>query len=109
MTAPNNSAPGHKALAGEIRTNADSQTPVETTLATSEQIIARVTDGIYREPWAAFRELIVNAYDADASYVVIETGQPDFTQVTVRDDGIGMSPDALAYIIKNRISSNGCG
>ena len=52
--------------------------PFETTLATSERIIARVTDGIYREPWAAFRELVANAYDADASYVVIETGQPEF-------------------------------
>lgn len=101
MTASSNIAPGHDDLAGRIRTHADSQTPVETNLATSERIIARVTDGIYREPWAAFRELIVNAYDADASYVTIETGQPDFKRMAVRDDGIGMSPDALAYIIQH--------
>ena len=88
-------------LEANIRANADNRQPVETTLATSERIIARVTDGIYREPWAAFRELAVNAYDADASYVAIETGQPDFQRMTVRDDGIGMSPKTLAYVLKN--------
>ena len=84
-----------------IRANVDNSQPVETTLATSERIIKRITDGIYREPWAAFRELVANAYDADASYVVIETGQPDFQRMTVRDNGIGMSPKTLAYVIKN--------
>ena len=88
-------------LEAEIREKAEGREAVETTLATSERIIARVTDGIYREPWAAFRELVANAYDADASYVVIETGQPDFQRMTVRDDGIGMSPKTLAYILKN--------
>ena len=88
-------------LEAEIREKAEHREAVETTLATSERIIARVTDGIYREPWAAFRELVANAYDADASYVVIETGQPDFQRMTVRDDGIGMSPKTLAYILKN--------
>ena len=88
-------------LEQRIRETADAHEPVETTLATSERIIARVTDGIYREPWAAFRELVANAYDADASYVVIETGQPDFHRMTVRDDGIGMTPATLAYVLKN--------
>ena len=89
------------ALENQIRSSADGQEPVETTLATNQRIIARVTDGIYREPWAAFRELIANAYDADASHVVVETGSPEFNQITVRDDGIGMSPRTLAYILKN--------
>ena len=75
--------------------------PVETPLHTSERIIARVTDGIYREPWAAFRELVANAYDADASYVVIETGQPDFERITVHDDGLGMSPATLAHVLRH--------
>lgn len=101
MTTPESDRTSSGTLAKEIRARADSQQAVATTLATSERIIARVTDGIYREPWAAFRELIVNAYDADASYVVIETSQPDFNRITVRDDGIGMSPDVLAYIIQN--------
>ena len=87
-------------LAAQIMASQDGH-PVETNLATSQRIIARVTDGIYREPWAAFRELIANAYDADASHVVVETGAPLFDQITVRDNGIGMSPKTLAYVIKS--------
>ena len=101
MATPTESADTLDALDQRIRDNADSHEPVETPLATSQRIIARVTDGIYREPWAAFRELIANAYDADATHVVIETGQPDFREVTVHDDGIGMSPRTLAYVLTN--------
>lgn len=101
MTVATENAPTLDTLAAEIKESADNHRPVETTLATSERVIARVTDGIYREPWAAFRELVANAYDADASHVIIETGQPEFCRMTVRDDGIGMSPKALAYVLKN--------
>lgn len=74
---------------------------VDLPLQTSQRIIARVTDGIYREPWAAFRELCANAYDADAQRVIIETGAPEFDQVIIRDDGSGMSPETLAYVVQN--------
>lgn len=90
-----------KSLADEIVGNVGADDPVRTELATSQRIIARVTDGIYREPWAAFRELIANAYDADATRVVIETGAPDFAQVIVRDNGSGMTPETVAYILKS--------
>lgn len=89
------------ALGQKIRDSASLQELVETQIATSQRVITRITDGIYREPWAAFRELIANAYDADATHVIIETGQPDFEQITVRDDGVGMSPKTVAYILKN--------
>lgn len=88
-------------LSERIRQSVDSGSTVKDTLATSQRIIARVTDGIYREPWAAFRELIANAYDADARRVIIETGAPDFSQVSVRDDGNGMSAETIAYVVKN--------
>lgn len=90
-----------KELASRIRASIDNGELVLTELATSERIIARVTDGIYREPWAAFRELIANAYDADATRVIVETGQPDFQQIVIRDNGNGMSPDTLAYILQS--------
>jgi hypothetical protein len=86
---------------GEQIRAATAANPVEIALSTSQRIIARVTDGIYREPWAAFRELCANAYDADANEVVIETGAPSFDQVTVRDDGLGMSPATLAWLVEN--------
>jgi Histidine kinase-, DNA gyrase B-, and HSP90-like ATPase len=90
-----------KELADEIVGNVGATEPVRTELSTSQRIIARVTDGIYREPWAAFRELIANAYDADATRVIIETGAPDFEQVIVRDNGSGMTPQTVAYILKS--------
>ena len=80
------------ALENRIRSSATDGSTISTQLETNQKIIARVTDGIYREPWAAFRELIANSYDADASYVVVETDPPRFDQITVRDDGLGMSP-----------------
>lgn len=55
------------ALSSRIASKTDSGEVVTTELSTSQRIIARLTDGIYREPWAAFRELIANAYDADAT------------------------------------------
>lgn len=88
-------------LAEQIARTSETGESIEEELATSGRIIARVTDGIYREPWAAFRELIANAYDADATQVLVETGQPDFEQVTFRDNGIGMTPAVLAYVMKN--------
>ncbi|MBA4046252.1 MAG: ATP-binding protein [Erythrobacter sp.] len=91
----------YAALAQEIRDKAQTGETVETSLSTNQRIIGRVTDGIYREPWAAFRELIANAYDADAQTVVIETSAPHFDKITVRDDGNGMSPDTLAYVFQN--------
>ncbi len=75
--------------------------PVRTHLQASERVIARVTDGIYREPASAFRELISNAWDADAKHVTILTDAPRFERVHVRDDGNGMSYQTLAYLIKN--------
>jgi hypothetical protein len=73
--------------------------PIETTLRTDDRVIARVTDGIYRQPGSALRELISNAYDADASRVVIRTDRPRFERMVVEDDGIGMSPQALGHLL----------
>ena len=75
--------------------------PVNTTLQTSERVLSRVTDGIYRQPGSAIRELISNAYDADATRVVIKTDRPRFSVLSIEDDGIGMTPAALAHLIRN--------
>ncbi|MDP9175739.1 MAG: ATP-binding protein [Planctomycetota bacterium] len=79
----------------------DSGNPVETTLTTNERVLARITDGIYRQPASALRELISNAYDADAREVAILTDAPRFSSIVVRDDGFGLSPATLAHLIKN--------
>ncbi len=75
------------------------ETVFSTTLNTDERVIARVTDGIYRQPGSALRELISNAYDADATKVTIRTDAPRFETMSIEDDGHGMSPKALAYVM----------
>ncbi|MGO6833416.1 ATP-binding protein [Rhizobium ruizarguesonis] len=74
---------------------------VMTHLNTSERVIARVTDGIYRSPASALRELISNAWDADASDVTILTDAPRFSRIYIRDNGIGMNHETLARLLKN--------
>jgi hypothetical protein len=85
----------------QLEDNKDSGNPVKTTLKTDERIIARVTDGIYREPAAAIRELISNAYDADAKNVIIHTDAPRFEEIRIIDDGIGLSRGSLAYMLEH--------
>ena len=84
-----------------IIANSSSDTPVETILKTNKRILSRVTDGIYRRPGSAIRELLSNAYDADATEVIIKTDRPRFSRITVDDNGIGMSRDALVHLIYN--------
>ena len=76
-----------------------SESPVNTQLRTDERVLARVTDGIYRQPGSTIRELVSNSYDADAKQVVIKTDRPRFLALTVEDDGMGMTPAALAHLI----------
>lgn len=88
-------------LADRIRQSRDPKVVVQTTLKTDERVIARVTDGIYRQPGSALRELISNAYDADATRVVIKTDAPRFERILVEDDGHGMEPEALAHLLQH--------
>ena len=86
------------ALAADIE-GSSSQSPISTVLRTDERVLARVTDGIYRQPGSAIRELVSNTYDADAKQVVIKTDRPRFRTLSVEDDGIGMTPAALAHML----------
>lgn len=90
-----------KPLSKQIRESAETRKAVETALSTDQRVLARITDGIYRQPASALRELISNAYDADASEVIILTDAPRFHQISVRDDGAGMSPETLEHMIKH--------
>ncbi len=77
------------------------ETPVDGKLETDELVLARITEGIYRQPASALRELVSNAYDADATEVVILTDAPRFGQITVRDNGRGLSPEVLTDLVKH--------
>jgi len=88
-------------LTADIVESGQTGESVRTKLTTNERVLARITDGIYRLPASALRELISNAYDADARQVVIITDAPRFSSITVRDDGSGLTPASLAHMIKN--------
>lgn len=102
FTQPNMSQELHEdsvELAKSIEKLEQDGNSVITTLATDEKVIARITDGIYRQPASALRELISNAYDADAANVSIQTNYPRFDQIVIRDDGNGMGKEALANLV----------
>lgn len=94
-------AKGTQSYAQKIRASADTGASVDVPLRTSQKILARITDGIYRQPASALRELISNAYDADAKTVTITTDAPRFAEISVKDDGIGISPESLEYLIEH--------
>lgn len=97
-TSPDAAHAADADLASQIESSTGDD-PVRTVLRTDERVLARVTDGIYRQPGSAVRELVSNAYDADANRVVIKTDRPRFQTITVEDDGIGMSPAAVAHLL----------
>lgn len=58
----------------------------------SLRVIADLSQGLYRSPADAFKELVSNAYDADSPTVEINFSK-DFSKIIVRDFGKGMSID----------------
>lgn len=80
---------------------ASSERPLHQKLKTSERVLARITDGIYRQPASALRELVSNSYDADATDVHIITDAPVFDRIIVKDNGIGISPEAINHLLFN--------
>lgn len=88
-------------IATLLRREASVTDPIESALTTNDRVIARVTDGIYRQPGSAVRELIANAYDADATWVSVKTDAPNFSRITVEDDGTGMTPEAVIHLLHN--------
>lgn len=86
-------------LVAQIIENQSTGQVARAALRTDDRVLARITDGIYRQPSSALRELISNAYDADATNVIIQTDAPRFNQIIIRDDGNGMNITALARLI----------
>ncbi len=88
-------------LADKIRATKTTRTPVQTPLKTDQRVLARITDGIYRQPASALRELISNAYDADATEVIILTDAPRFSVISIRDNGLGLTPESLQHLVEH--------
>jgi hypothetical protein len=60
-------------------------------LKLSARVFGHISQGLYRTPAGAIKELISNAFDADADLVKINTGFPRFDLFSCADNGRGLS------------------
>jgi hypothetical protein len=56
----------------------------------SAKVFGHLSQGLYRTPAGAIKELISNSFDADATLVRIHTGFPRFETFSCEDNGHGM-------------------
>jgi Histidine kinase-, DNA gyrase B-, and HSP90-like ATPase len=83
-------------------------------LEVSSGILLHIGAGIYNSVAGAVKELVSNAYDADATRVTIMTSYPDFDRIVVVDNGLGMTEATFAKAmssigssLKREIANNG--
>lgn len=62
-------------------------------------VIADISAGIYRTPAGALKELVSNAFDADAENVRVSTSGPQFSTFTCTDDGSGLTAERFKEIM----------
>lgn len=67
----------------------------------AQKIIADISSGLYRSPAAALKELITNAYDADATIVKLTTDAPYFRTIVVSDNGTGMTIEDFLHVVQH--------
>lgn len=72
-----------------------------------ERALAHLSRGLYRSPASALRELVSNAWDADATVVTVDTNFPQFFQLSVEDNGEGFSRDEFERMMKGGIGNSG--
>jgi hypothetical protein len=70
------------------------------------KVIGHISQGMYRTPAGAIKELISNAYDAGATYVKIHTGFPKFATFSCEDDGTGISRDKFVQLMGGGIGDS---
>ncbi|MDO8545018.1 MAG: ATP-binding protein [Opitutaceae bacterium] len=70
------------------------------------KVIGHISQGMYRTPAGAIKELISNAYDADATYAKIHTGFPNFSEFTCEDNGYGISVKEFERLMNGGIGDS---
>jgi hypothetical protein len=71
-----------------------------------EKALAHLSRGLYRSPASALRELVSNAWDANATTVNISTNSPLFHQLSVQDNGDGFSKDEFVDLMAGGIGNS---
>lgn len=75
-------------------------------LVVSSKLLGHISEGLYRGPAGVIKELVSNAFDANAKTVWISTGRPTFDVVSVRDDGEGMTLEKFIEVVDGRIGDS---
>lgn len=75
-------------------------------ITVSSKILGHISAGIYRSPGGAIKELVSNAFDADATRVAITTNWPSFDIITCRDNGSGMTEEKFKNIMNRKIGDS---
>src|ERR1700743_1896683 len=71
-----------------------------------EKALAHLTRGLYRSPASALRELISNAWDANATRASIDTNFPSFFQISIEDNGDGFSREEFERLMLGGIGNS---
>ncbi len=71
-----------------------------------EKALAHLSRGLYRSPASALRELVSNAWDASATTVRVDTGAPNFTQLSVQDNGKGFTEAEFIELMEGGIGNS---
>jgi hypothetical protein len=71
-----------------------------------EKALAHLSRGLYRSPASALRELVSNAWDANATAVRITTNFPNFFQLSVEDDGDGFTLEQFEELMAGGIGNS---
>jgi len=71
-----------------------------------ERALAHLSRGLYRSPASALRELVSNAWDANATRVTIDTNYPNFFQLSIEDNGDGFSREDFERLMSGGIGNS---
>jgi hypothetical protein len=71
----------------------------------SGKVIQQISTGIYRSPGNVVKELVSNAFDADAKLAIVRTDVPNFGTFSMYDTGLGMTPEEFVVRMSNIGSS----
>ena len=75
-------------------------------ISVHENALAHLSRGLYRSPGSALRELVSNAWDANATGVTINTNYPSFMQLTVKDNGDGFSKGSFTRLMDGGVGNS---